>query len=98
MRNIIMKNNKLLINNTLNVKGAILDVQDWINIQAHYERAAVQEVVFEAFANKNDNISEDEALKIADKAISIMDDYHLIEEDAINEASKALGYKKPIAG
>ena len=52
---------KLLINNTLNVKGAILNVQDMININAFYRRASVQETVFE---NAKDNITEDDAREL----------------------------------
>ena len=72
---------KLLINNTLNVKGAILNVQDMINIE-----------------NAKDNITEDDALKIADRAIEIMDDSDYTEEDAINIAREELGYAKAFFG
>jgi len=83
--------NKLLIHNTLNVKGAILNATDWINIKSHYRRAAVQEYVFE---NAKDDITADEALKIADLAISIIDKSGYTEDDAINMARQQLGYKK----
>lgn len=86
---------KLLINNILNVKGAILNVQDMINIKAFYRRASVQETVFE---NAKDNITEDDALKIADRAIEIMDDSNYTEEDAINIAREELGYAKAFFG
>ena len=87
--------NKLLINNTLNVKGAILDVQDWINISSYYRRASVQEVVFE---NAKDNISEEQALEIADAAIKIMEDSGYKEMNAINIARENLGYPKMFFG
>ncbi len=86
---------KLLIKNTVNVKGAILDVQDMINICAHYRRASVQEVVYD---NTPDNVDEEEALKIADRAIEIMDDSHYGERDAINMALEESGYAKTFAG
>jgi hypothetical protein len=82
---------KLLIKNTVNVKGAILDVQDMINICAHYRRASVQEVVYD---NTPDNVDEEEALKIADRAIGIMDDTSFTEQEAINEALTESGYDK----
>lgn len=82
---------KLLINNTLNVKGAILTVNDWIAINAHNRRAHVQEYVFE---NAKDGITEEDALKIADRAIEIMDKSNYTEDDAINTAREQLGYKK----
>ena len=90
-----MSDSRLLINNTLNVKGAILNVQDMINIHAFYRRASVQEVVYE---NAKDNITVDDALKIADRAIEIMDDSDYTEEDAINIAREELGFKKAFFG
>lgn len=90
-----MSDSRLLINNTLNVKGAILNVQDWININAFYRRASVQEVVFE---NAKDNITTDDALKISDRAIEIMDDSSYTERDAINIAREELGYAKAFFG
>ncbi len=90
-----MSTSELLINSTLNVKGAILNAQDMISISAHYKRARVQEYVFE---NANDNITADDALKIADKAIDIMENSHYCEDDAINMARKELGFKKAFFG
>ena len=79
---------KLLINNTLNVKGAILDAKDMLIIKNHYRRATVQEFVFE---NTKDVISAEDALSIADRAIEIMDDTSYCEEDAIKIARDELG-------
>ncbi|WP_026653523.1 hypothetical protein [Butyrivibrio proteoclasticus] len=85
----------LLINSTLNVKGAILDVNDMIHIKNHYRRAAMQEYVFET---AEDNITEDDALKIADRAIEVMDKSNYTENDAINIAREQLGFKPAFFG
>ena len=90
-----MSDSRLLINNTLNVKGAILNAQDMINIKAFYRRASVQEYVFE---NSKVPITVDDALKIADRAIEIMDDSSYTEEDAVNIAREELGFKRAFCG
>lgn len=79
---------KLLINNTLNVKGAILDANDMLHIKEYFRRASVQQVVFE---NALGDIKAETALKIADRAIEIMDDSGHTEEDAIKIAGEQLG-------
>ncbi len=82
------ENNKLLINNTLNVKGAILDANDMLHIKSYYERASVQQFVFE---NTKEDISAEDALLIADRAIEIMKDSSYCEEDAIRIARDESG-------
>ena len=81
--------NKLMVNNTLMVKGAVLDINDMMRISKIYRLACVQEYVFES---AKDDINEDDALKIAKRAIELMDKYSYCEDVGINEARKALGY------
>ncbi len=82
---------KLLINNTLNVKGAILNAQDMLAVVAYYKLARVQEYVFE---NAKEDLTADEAKKIAALAIEVMDNSGYTEDDAVNVARERLGYKK----
>jgi hypothetical protein len=86
---------RLLINNTLNIKGAILDVTDMMRVAQHYRRACVQEYVFE---NAKDDITEEQALMIAERAIELEDNYGMCEDDAVNEARAKLGFKKAFFG
>lgn len=86
---------RLLINNTLNIKGAILDATDMMRVAQHYRRASVQEYVFE---NAKDDITEEQALMIAEKAIELEDNSGMCEEDAVNEARAKLGFKKAFFG
>jgi len=88
-----MDNNisKLLINNTLNVKGAILDKKDMINIVNYYKRASRQEYVYE---NASDGITAEDALKITDLSLEYERKYKWCEDDCIREARAELGFKR----
>ena len=83
--------NKLLINSTLNVKGAILNAQDMLAVATYYKLARVQEYVFE---NAKEDLTAEEAKKIAQLAIEVMDESGYTENDAVNVAREKLGYKK----
>ncbi len=88
-------NKKLLINNTLNVKQAILNVNDWMLISRHYRRAQVQEYVYESAPF---GLTVDDALKVADLAIEKMDKYGYCENDAVNMACADCGFPKIFEG
>ncbi len=88
-------NKKLLINNTLNVKQAILNVNDWMFISRHYRRAQVQKYVYESAPF---GLTVDDALKVADLAIEKMDKYGYCENDAVNMASADCGFPKIFEG
>ena len=85
------KDMSLLVNKTYNIKGVELDINDMMAVKDHYRRAMVQEYVFQ---NAKDDISTEDALTIADKAIEIMEYSHYCEDDAINIAREQLGFAK----
>lgn len=80
-------NNKLLINRTLNVKQAILTETDMMYVAAYYKKARLQETIFE-----NEDVTEDEALLIAEKVVDLLNgDGDFTESEAIKEAMRILG-------
>lgn len=80
----------LLIDKRLSVKGISLDARDMLRIADYFRRATVQQRVFE---NSEVGFSEEDALKVADRAIGIMDDSNYCEDDAINIARIEFGFK-----
>ena len=58
---------KLLIKTPITINGVTLSPSDVMNIANHYKRALWQEYIFE----NDENLSEEDALKVADEGIRL---------------------------